>query len=42
LVVVAVAERLLSYVVDGSGLCYFFMGACGVYYMTLDLGGDVP
>ena len=26
---------LLSYVVDGSGLCCFFMGACGFYYMTL-------
>ena len=30
-----VAGGLLSCVVDGSGLCYFFMGACGVYYMTL-------
>lgn len=26
----------------GSGLCHFFMGPCGVYYMTLALDGDVP
>ncbi|MEO3932966.1 hypothetical protein WMO79_09180 [Micrococcaceae bacterium Sec7.4] len=36
------AGCLFSYVVDGSGLCYFFMGARGIYYMTLDVGGDVP
>ena len=42
LVAVAAAGWLLSYLVDGSGLCYFFMGVWGVYYMTLNLGGDVP
>ena len=35
LAAVAVAGCILSCVVDGSGLCYYFMGACGVYYMTL-------
>jgi hypothetical protein len=35
LAAVAVAGCLLSFVVDGSALCYFFMGACGDYYMTL-------
>jgi hypothetical protein len=38
-----VAVCLLSYVVDHSGLCYFFMDAFGVYNMTLRIaGGDVP
>ena len=30
-----VAGWLLSYVVYGSGVCYFFMVYCRVYYMTL-------
>jgi len=42
LLAVAGAGGLPSCVVDGSGRCYFFMGACGADYMTLDVGCHAP